>query len=137
MGTVMDEPATSAIERACQRLVHTVALAIDAHRFEDVALLFTADGSFQRVSGVWLRGREAIGEGLRRPSDFMTIHHASPTLVDVVGPTEARGATSFVAYAPAPAGQTEVRALAAAVWDDVFAKTTEGWRIAERRTRVL
>lgn len=125
----------ASIERECQRLVHQVALAIDAHRFDEVGDLFAPDGSFQRVNGDLLSGRLGISQGLRRPAEFVTIHHVSPTLVQVIGPAEARGTTSFVAYAPTAGGA--VQALAAAFWDDAFVRTSEAWRIAARRTRVL
>lgn len=127
----------AAMESACQRLVQMSAKWIDEHRFEDVSRLFAENGSFQRANGDILEGRDAIACGLDRPSGHLTIHHVSPTLVEILTPENARGTTSFVAYLPAQETGGSVVPVVAAFWDDRFIRRDRGWLIAERRTRVL
>lgn len=127
----------TAIESVCQRLVLKSAKCIDEHKFEEVSRLFAEDGSFQRANGDILKGRDAIAKGLDRPSDHVTIHHPSPTLVEILTPDEARGTTSFVAYLPAREAGGPVIPVVAAFWDDRFIRREGGWLIAERSTRVL
>lgn len=134
----------AAIERACARLVLESAAANDRGDYEAFAALFTANGVLHRPAGAPLRGAEEIvASYASRPSDRITRHVCSNILVEVESQQCARGLTYVLLYAAdgsQPANQFGVRCdprVLVGELDDVFERTHEGWRIAERNARFV
>lgn len=128
----MTEAEKLAIQMACQRLAADCSYFSDRGRIEDYANLYIEDGLFTRP-GLEARGRSVIEAALRqRPPHVKTRHITSDTIVDVVSSDEAtgRGTQLFVAH-DASSGTTA--APVPVDFEDRYVRTTEGWRIAERK----
>lgn len=131
---------------ACTRLVHDFAWCSDNRRFEDLATLFTEDGSFARprTPDHVIYGRHAILAAFQsRPTDEITRHCIGNLRIDVESAERALGHFYLVLYgasrdpqAGAFGARTDGRQLIAEV-DDEYALTSEGWRIAARRGRII
>lgn len=138
----MDLNSQMQIEWACQKLCQEFAYCIDRRRYEQLVNLFTEDGVFDRV-GQLLRGRVAILEALQKRSlDLRTRHVLSNIYFVEVDGQHARALiynTTLVGRgdpeaAPAPYGMSQGAFLE---FQDLYRKTPEGWRIAERIARTV
>jgi hypothetical protein len=95
----------SAAREAIREMVAAYAHYADSGRFDDFAALFAAEGVLEVRGEAPLRGRDAIRTFLQgvgtELSDATTVptirHHVSSLTIDVVSPTEARGACYFLA----------------------------------------
>jgi hypothetical protein len=139
--TELDTSTRLAIEADLTQLVNRFSHYIDSGRYQELALLFTEDGIFDRVGQV-LNGRPAILEAMRNRHAFLTRHMVSNILFTYIDAQEAR-ATMYVANFVGHGGKTELPvgfALpqpAILEFDDIYRRTTDGWRIAHRIARVI
>lgn len=124
-------------EWACARLSDEFAYSMDGRHYEALAALFTPDGVFDRVGSV-LKGREAILAALKnRSPDLRTRHFCANKRFSEVTPTSAKALVYVVNFVGRGdvLGETSKHAMAQAAvleFRDTYAKTAEGWRIAER-----
>jgi uncharacterized protein (TIGR02246 family) len=94
-----------AVREAIRETVASYAHCADSGRFEDFAALFAVDGVLEVHGEEPLRGRaairaflEGVGTQLNDATTVATIrHHVSNLTIDIVSPTEARGACYFLA----------------------------------------
>jgi hypothetical protein len=99
------EPWELAAREAIRETVASYAHCADSGRFADFAALFAVDGVLEVRGEPPLRGRDAIrsflegvGSQLADATTVPTIrHHVSNLVIDIVSPTEARGACYFLA----------------------------------------
>ena len=94
----MDAVERLSIIEDLRRVMAFYVRSADHHRWEDLAGLFTPDGTFtphKSDGSVWLRmeGREKIAEvvGSSGGSDDVLIHHLFSDEIDVVSATSAHG----------------------------------------------
>lgn len=125
------------IERACRRLVQQFALYVDNRQSAAVAGLFTPDGIFERGGGIH-RGAEAIQALVEtRPPDIATFHVMSNILVEPDGQGGAQAISSFQFYRWTMRDPSPAVPAVLGYYQDQFANTADGWRIARRTVRVL
>jgi ketosteroid isomerase-like protein len=142
----MNSDESTAIERACERLVLRSIRAFDERDWEGYANLFTADGVFVRANqpDEPLVGREAIAAALsERPAHRLTRHFCTNIEVEALDSTHAQGRCYLLLYSanasqPADAGgwlaETPQRI---GEYQDSFVHTSKGWQIARRTGRLL
>jgi hypothetical protein len=117
-------------------LVHRYSYFVDRRLYDELADLFTEDCVVDYGPGVGppVHGRKAfrglfgIGRGFAATS-----HHNANVLVSFEDDDRATVRTSVYAWHRSMSGDTP------RVWgcyDDVAVRTTDGWRLAERRLRV-
>lgn len=143
----MDTDLEVAIELACRKLVLSFAEAVDAHDYERFPGLFAPDCLFARpadpetvIAGV----ADVIAAFTARPRDRMTLHLCTNISISVESAQAARGSCRIVLFS-ANAAEPEIhgkgRKAAASqlvgVYTDRYVRLAQGWRIAERRGRVL
>ncbi|WP_169711697.1 nuclear transport factor 2 family protein [Henriciella litoralis] len=138
----MDEMQRALIEKQCEGLSIRFANYVDQGRAEDVANLFSDDGSFSRAGQV-LDGPDQLRAFLeKRPSARVTRHICTNIEVNVVGPTEATGVTYFLLFDGSREADSEgplplMSPAALGEYHDTFVLTPEGWRIKERSARAV
>ena len=75
----MDKSKIELIRRECEQLFFNIAWLTDHGPHQDIAMLFTEDGEFDR-DGVLIKGRgELIDLYAKRPISLMTRHLVSNT----------------------------------------------------------
>lgn len=136
-----------AIERACEKLIFEFFEAIDARNDAHLAKLFTADATYARPTdpNAVISGREAIVKTFEaRPTGRIARHICSNVRVTVDSPTSAHAISTVILIAgptePAAHPQFGYKADARQLigeFEDVFVKTSEGWRFSSRRGRML
>jgi 3-hydroxyacyl-CoA dehydrogenase len=115
------------------RLLHRYCAMLDSMELERVHELFTPDcavvyGPDERMQS---RGADNLESSLRRLHRFArTSHHLSNIDLDFAGPDVAHGRSYILAWHQHPDGRTQTLY---AEYHDRFVRTSEGWRIAERR----
>jgi hypothetical protein len=130
----MDQATRHAIEHECTKLLRQYCLFVDEYRHADVAALFAEDGLWETWKGP-LTGRAAMQAYLdQKDRTPVTIHMVQNVIVDVVNDLEATGTSVFVYFGTdrKDAGATVPKVVGR--YFDRFVKTSEGWRIAHRRT---
>jgi hypothetical protein len=141
MMLALDTSTRLAIEAELTQLISRFSHYIDSGRYQELALLFTEDGIFDRVGQV-LNGRDAILEAMRNRHSFLTRHMVSNVLFTHIDAQEAR-ATMYVANFVGHGGKAQLPvgfALpepAILEFDDTYRRTADGWRIAHRIARVI
>ena len=130
-------------EQACRDLVVRAAHCTDSHRHEDFAALFAPDGVLTRPGGEPLRGREAILASYRaRPAARITRHLITGSVIELASATQAHGLSYVLLWggdlgdAEGPSGRPAQRQVMGE-FEDEFALTAEGWRIARRDARFV
>ena len=121
---------------AIRETVAAYAHCADSGRFADFAALFAVDGVLEVRGEAPLRGRAAIrafleevGEQLGKATTVPTIrHHVSNLSIEVVSPTEARGACYFLAV-------TEHGVDHWGRYRDRYVPEGDRWRFAHRYAR--
>lgn len=122
---------------ACERLSLDYSHYADLGRMEDFAALFAEDAELV-VAGASTKGRAAILKSVTSTprGAVQSIHAISNLRIDVISPTEAKGAVCITAFmAPKKDGSaTMAEIVPAAVGEylDVYRKTADGWRFARR-----
>ncbi|MNU86502.1 hypothetical protein D3C71_762660 [compost metagenome] len=128
-------------EQCCRELVLRSAALVDAGDAQGLADLFSADAELVRPTGEVLRGRDAIEGAYRsRSAARMTAHFVAGTFFEEMGRESARAQTRVLLWA----GQSNFEAgtyrrVADPIqimgrFEDRFVKTSQGWRIARRRS---
>jgi hypothetical protein len=131
------------IEHACTQLVVDFAFAIDRKEFAKLASIFDEAATYTRPiePDIVVRGRDNI---LRlfdsRPPDRITIHLYSNIRIEVLSADRARGSSRIALIAgstnnekhPQFGHKADPRQLYGG-YEDEFVKTTQGWRILNRR----
>jgi uncharacterized protein (TIGR02246 family) len=130
-----------ACERACTRLVHDFAAAVDARQYDAFVGLFAPDGVFDRAGQV-SRGHTAIRHFLdARPADRVTRHVCTNLRIDATRPDAASGncyALVFQSQASAdmPLPLPTPTPMVVEYLDD-YRLVSEGWKFAHRRVRII
>lgn len=121
------------IEWACTRLVHQLAAANDAARWEDAAALFTDEGLFTRPTAPDepIVGREAILAAFHARASRLTRHLMSNIVVTVEDLGSARAHSLVQLYAETEDGRAKPPLIGE--FHDRFVLTPAGWRFSERR----
>ena len=121
------------IESACARLIHQLAAANDAARWEDAAALFTDDGLFARPTAPEepIVGREAILAAFRSRPSRLTRHFVSNIVVTVEDLGSARAHSLVQLYTEGESGHAAPPLIGE--FHDRFVLTATGWRFSERR----
>jgi hypothetical protein len=142
----MHEQERQAIELACAKLINQFAVYNDAARYEELAALFTADGSYARPTDPdnYLKGRAAILAAFKgRPAEKLTRHLITNILIEVASPASAEGICYVTLYAgstdqPAPKfGYLAAPSQLIGEYHDQFTLTAEGWKFSKRQGRLL
>jgi hypothetical protein len=135
MECLMDYSAKARIMQECTELVHRYTHYADLDMRYRVPELFTTDGVLA-FPGEPVRGREALQAYFLTASPHRTtVHVCTNTVIDVLGPDEARGITYLTVYAHddpvRPEAPVEPPARVGH-YEDQFVRTPEGWRFRER-----
>lgn len=138
---------SDAIVRACERLVIEFAQIVDAQQYGRLREVFTADATFARPTDPdkIIRGIDAIIAAYAgRPPNRLTQHLCTNIRIDVDDADRAHGdcrALLFLADANDPElpgkGRKATPGQLLGEFKDRFERTTAGWRISERRGRLL
>lgn len=127
------------ILRACERLCLDYCYFADTDRHDEWGELFAEDGELH-VFGQIHRGRKAIRASVGPRPETATLHVISNLRIDVVSDSEAAGAIYIALYAaPKQKGgvgvATEIEPVVMGMYEDVYRKTSKGWRFAKRAFR--
>jgi SnoaL-like domain len=136
-----------AIEHACQRLVIEFAEAVDTQDYERLRDVFAADASFARPTDpdTVIQGIDSIiAAYAARPRNRLTQHLCTNVRVTADSNDAAHGTCRVLLFlADAFEPETPGRGRKAAPgqllgeFTDHFRRTEIGWRIVERRGRLL
>ena len=118
-----------AAEWECARLIHLYAQLNDAGRWAELAELYAPDGSMTRPTApdTPVIGRAAIRAAFEARPPRTTRHICANVVIEVDGPTSARGSSAMLLFTAAEAPPL------VGGFEDRFVRTGEGWRFAERR----
>lgn len=136
-----------AIEHACQRLVIQFAEAVDAQDYERLRELFAPDATFARPTDpdTVIRGIDSIVAAYAsRPPNRLTLHLCTNIRISADSNDSAHGTCRvllFLADASEPdtpgKGRKAAPSQLLGMFTDRFHRTEIGWRIIERRGRLL
>jgi SnoaL-like domain len=125
------------IERTCEQLQYSFARYIDFRDYEGFAELFCVDGVLN--VGTTIKGRAGIFASCqKRPPGLRTRHVITNPFIEVLDDTTARGICYLTLYRKVadttPANVPLPLSSPAGVghYEDRFARTPDGWRIASR-----
>ncbi len=136
----MTEAERDLIERACEKISIAYARHIDFREYGAFADLFTEDGVLE-VFGNEMRGRAAILKSMSdRPANRKSLHIFTNIWTNVLDANRAEGKTYLSLFradhdGPGPAPNTTP--LLAGYYDDVFARTPQGWKFVSRKATML
>jgi hypothetical protein len=138
---------TIAIELACEKLVVEFAERVDALDFAGLGELFAVDAGFARPTDPnnLIRGVDSIVESYRaRPRTRITQHLCCNIRIQAQSADRASGSCRVLLYTadvdtPEELGKGRKATASQLIgaFDDRFVLTTQGWRFAERRGRLL
>lgn len=118
-------------------VVNRYALSIDRYDPDVVLSVFTSDATLDHSPCGYPKsvGHDEIAEYFapRKTRVRRSMHFMSNHLVDITGPDSATGSSYVHAIGPGPDGGAPVTA-ALAINEDVYRRTTDGWKIAHRVT---
>jgi hypothetical protein len=138
----MDGPDQALDERACERLIYEYARLVDFNRAEQIADLFTHEGTWESGRMRWV-GQSQVRAGFRR-RQFLKYrksrHICTNVMIELLGPSEARGLTYFIIFRndgnfgerPAPLNGEQI----VGEYHDRFVRVGEVWRFASRLATV-
>jgi uncharacterized protein (TIGR02246 family) len=137
----MKDAEIRAAEQDCARLVTGYCQAADCGDVEAFVALFTTDGQWASPDGSTVRGHDQMRAYFAaRPGNLVSAHVCTNILVEVTGANSAAGRSLSTVYrSGAVDGAPAVLAPPLAVVEnrDEFALTEQGWRIRQRRARIL
>jgi ketosteroid isomerase-like protein len=137
----VNEAETRAAEQDCARLVTGYCQAADCDDVDAFVALFTADAEWSSPDGSIVHGHDAMRDYFAsRPGNVTSAHVCSNVVVEVTGANSAAGRSLSTVYRSASAnGAPAVLAPPLAIVEnrDDFALTGQGWRIRQRRSRIL
>ena len=126
------------IVSACTALSIAYARHVDFQNYDAFVELFTEDGCLD--VGVPIRGKETLRKAMtRRPDELRSRHVLTNIFIDVLGEKEATGITYLTLYRHVGPESLEDAPIdfrhpaAVGHYEDRFALTPEGWRIAQRK----
>ena len=127
-------PRTDVADRsAITQVLQRYGTAIDALDFDTLAVLFTDDASVVYGGYPEMTGGAETSAWLHERSKPAAWHQHLVTVMDVqIDGDEATTLTYFIAHAVSKADSETVR-LHVGEYRDRLRRTTEGWRICERR----
>jgi hypothetical protein len=133
------------IERACERLIVDSATYNDRRDWASLAALYTTDGVVVRPNGQRLEGRAAIEAAYAAGSpDRVTRHLCANLRVDIDSVESAHATTVVLIVSGTRSDDPDVTfgivpndRQVVGEFADRFARTEEGWRIAERRASLV
>jgi len=135
------------IEHACQRLVIEFAWAVDTQDYERLRERFAPDATFTRPTdpGTIIEGIDnIIAAYASRPPNRLTQHLCTNIRVTVESQVSARGTCTVLLFLsdtsePDLPGKGRKAAASQLIGEfaDRFHRTEMGWRILERRGRLL
>lgn len=129
-------------EQDCRNLVYRAAAYADNSNLAALAELYTEDAVLVRPGAQPLTGREEIRAAYdRRPADRITRHLVAQTLIAFPESGVAHGLSLVQLWigsnaAPGPHG-CRARVQRVGEFEDRFALTSLGWRIARREARFV
>jgi len=143
----MNRESHLAVELACQRLVLDFAAAVDGQHYGRLADLFAPEGVFARptepdrpIIGV----AAIIAAFASRPRERLSMHLCTNVSVVVESDLAARGSCRILLFTSSTAepevagkGRKAAASQLVGLYEDRFVRLQQGWRIAERRGRVL
>lgn len=140
----MDHLQHLLIDQACRELVLRAARHADANAPASLARLFTNDAVLVRPNAEPVHGREAIQNTYeQRPADRLTRHLVTNIVVGIESATQARALSYVLLWAgtgtdmPGAFGRPASGRQVVGEFDDRFALTPDGWRIARREARFV
>jgi ketosteroid isomerase-like protein len=135
------EAEIRAAEQDCARLVTGYCQATDRGDVEAFVALFTTDARWPSPDGRTVRGHDEMRAYFAaRPGNVVSAHVCGNILIEVTGENSAAGRSLSTVYRNgAVDGAPAVLAPPLAIVEnqDEFALTEQGWRIRQRRTRIL
>ena len=136
----MDEARAWVARAAIAELITRYAVLNDTADWAAVAALYTQDGRMSRPTAPdeFISGRAAILAAFMARPRRASRHVVANVLVTLEGEDRARAASQILLYTGTAAEDGGLPILSAAsplvgTWQDIVAKTPEGWRFAERR----
>ena len=126
------------IKSACYRVALDYSYYADKHRMTDVAALFAEDGKLEAFGQIHV-GRADILACLSEDGDAITAHILTNYRIDVLSDGEAESTsyvTFYLAGRSAPLSAT-IEPLMVGTYHDVYTRTLEGWRFANRSFKPL
>lgn len=140
MNSPSEWSAVLADEAACARLCLAFVKHLDERRYAQVLDLFTPDARLDRLGTVF-EGRAAIAAFLdARSTQVETRHLCTNILIDVSSPDQASGTCDvlfFQGQAESDGGVQMQGSPGIVQYQDRFVRIDAGWRIYERRIRML
>jgi len=130
------------IEWSCERLCRQYNLYSDQSDYEALSALFTDDAVFSRptMPDVEIRSRAEILAAFKKRPAITVQHQINNYLIDVHSPTEATG-ICVLSFLMAPGKDEALPRVGGPIhfgeFRDRFALTSEGWKFAERRGRMV
>ena len=138
----MDPMERLLIERECERLVTRYCHYVDHGEAERIADLFAKEGVW-RGPGVVMDGQDELRKGFaarQANRARMSRHVCNNLLIDVIDEDRAEGTVYLTLYRHDGEEDRRVSPLEGpelvGEYRDRFVRTAEGWRFAERVTRV-
>jgi 3-phenylpropionate/cinnamic acid dioxygenase small subunit len=136
------KPGLSAEDRAAiENVLALYCFSIDLRDWSRFAEIFTEDCVVQYGTGDRPSGIDGLVEFVRHRLSLCaaTQHHTGPPCIDDTDPSRVRVLSNVVAvHLGKPQGGNAAEEFT--VWgyyDDIFAQTDAGWRIAERRVNLI
>jgi hypothetical protein len=133
----MDDLQRLIIERACERLVHSYAIRIDAYDYDGFMELWAVSGVWNMLGKV-MAGLPAIRAGLEAREDHLICRHfVTNTVVDAIDENRAKGFCYTLAFrarharGKAPA-QMETPQFIIEYRDEFVRDPARGWLFARR-----
>jgi hypothetical protein len=129
------------IERACERIVHAYARALDLGDLSGAADFFAENGSMARpmMPEQIIEGRETIRASLlTRPKTLLTKHLATNVMIDVETRDSARGISLLTMIATTPPADAKPPFVSKGPvyfgeFKDRFVRERGVWKFLERR----
>lgn len=131
----MDYGERSRVVQECTELVHRYTHYADLGMRSRMPSLFTEDGILGFPEAP-LRGQAELQAHFKVDDpDRTSMHVCTNTIIDVLGPDEARGITYLTVYAhegPLAPDEPVKPPVRVGHYEDDFARTPDGWRFRER-----
>lgn len=140
----MNESKIELIRRECEQLFFNIAWLTDHGPHQDIAMLFTEDGEFDR-DGVRIKGREELIDlYAKRPISLMTRHLVSNLIITALSDDHAtcrayvtvyryRSPDSSIPTLPLECEGPEV----VNEYEDQMVRTSDGWKVSRRVMKMM
>ena len=140
----MDKSKIELIRRECEQLFFNIAWLTDHGPHQDIAMLFTEDGEFDR-DGVLIKGRgELIDLYAKRPISLMTRHLVSNLNVIPLSDEQAtcRAYVTIYRYKSPESSKPSLPLKCNGPevvneYEDQMVKTSDGWKVSRRVMKMM